>query len=1026
MFSTYSKTDVLAIRYVDDFICLGLASTLYVVNKFNYKVETKLNVLYPHRIHGIKIASGNKLIIFGGKSLRICKFDIIDSQVILENISDIYSFTDWIIAVEFFAIEDEVKLIILFAHNNLYICDLFNKYHRNVSCEEKCILYGGSIFPKNNENAIVFSGTVFQEILIWQVNAKDSSNVGILHRLKGHNGVVFSVSYDPLTNIICSTSDDRTVRLWSVYDKEEKKKKKNCNLMDWRDVSVNLLATMYGHTARVWRAIIKKNTVVSIGEDSQICLWSTKGDFLKKIQAHHGSPIWCLDISLDDERMITGAADGSVYAWPFPFLNETDKICTLDDDRKKTPKFTCHLSSGAVLVIRDDGEMNIFDPITRCLNASFSISNFSSYLVIQLSPDRKRVSLASKDGFISIYEIINKHDMEEKINEKIMDGKIFSMQWLNNNSLLLCGSQGRLIVINIEEDGNVKILSEYILPESRERWTTAAILYENLIICGDRAGSVFVFKTSSDDNNDSRRPVQIFHKIHGKLGIQSCAIRGNKLITTGRDGHLRYYEIRNENDKYFLDVECANNMPMDWISRIIEIHDEQYVFGFSEVDFIVYSLALRRVLVRIPCGGGHRSWDCIVDENILKFLFIKDKQIHLRTFPFQTLALSPIVEGYHYKEIYCMEKLKIFQNHCLFISGGEDCSLRVSRGVQLISGNGIEDFETLTIVNGHISSIKCLAILNIENTELFCKNLIFSGGGRAQLKVWQLNMKLKNGELLRDNLTCKLLESFMLRGTDKERKKMSKTLKNTFDIDPETRFMDISVQSYSEDSNSILVFLACSDGYLRILSWSAESKFKVENSIEYNRCILKVYSFMHRGNLIVLTMATDGVVNFWDFSYLLPDGKNRAVTSKPFTQWRIHQSGINSFDIKQIDSHEYLFATGGDDNLISLILFRINLHENGDLSSEILKNVNSSDSHYTQITGIKFYQENKLCSVGTDQKVIIHRYSLKSDALLLEKENEFVTCVSDVQGMALSEFNEDGNKFICTYGKGFEFISEKE
>lgn len=130
-----------------------------------------------------------------------------------------------------------------------------------------------------------------------------------------------------------------------------------------------------------------------------------------------------------------------------------------------------------------------------------------------------------------------------------------------------------------------------------------------------------------------------------------------------------------------------------------------------------------------------------------------------------------------------MEKLKIFQNHCLFISGGEDCSLRVSRGVQLISGNGIEDFETLTIVNGHISSIKCLAILNIENTELFCKNLIFSGGGRAQLKVWQLNMKLKNGELLRDNLTCKLLESFMLRGTDKERKKMSKTLKNTFDID---------------------------------------------------------------------------------------------------------------------------------------------------------------------------------------------------------------------------------------------------
>lgn len=188
-------------------------------------------------------------------------------------------------------------------------------------------------------------------------------------------------------------------------------------------------------------------------QDSQICLWSINGKFLNKIQAHNGSPIWCLDISTDDRRMITGAADGSVYVWPFPFINEEKKNCTLGSEINKTPKFTCFLSDGTILVVRDDGEINFFNSITHCLTKSFSVSNLSSYLVIQLSPDRKRICFASKDGFISIYEINNEQELTHQINEKIMDSKIFSMQWLSNESLLLCGSLGRLIIVDVKSDG---------------------------------------------------------------------------------------------------------------------------------------------------------------------------------------------------------------------------------------------------------------------------------------------------------------------------------------------------------------------------------------------------------------------------------------------------------------------------------------------------------------------------------------------------------------------------------------------
>lgn len=44
------------------------------------------------------------------------------------------------------------------------------------------------------ENLMIFSGTVFQEILIWKVDSNHDSNksVPVLHRLTGHRVSTFS------------------------------------------------------------------------------------------------------------------------------------------------------------------------------------------------------------------------------------------------------------------------------------------------------------------------------------------------------------------------------------------------------------------------------------------------------------------------------------------------------------------------------------------------------------------------------------------------------------------------------------------------------------------------------------------------------------------------------------------------------------------------------------------------------------------------------------------------------------------
>lgn len=75
--------------------------------------------------------------------------------------------------------------------------------------------------------------------------------------------MIFSVSYDPECQVICSTSDDRSVRIWSV---DLQLCKGSNRVTQWKEAKITLLHTMYGHTARVWRNLIIDNVIISVGE----------------------------------------------------------------------------------------------------------------------------------------------------------------------------------------------------------------------------------------------------------------------------------------------------------------------------------------------------------------------------------------------------------------------------------------------------------------------------------------------------------------------------------------------------------------------------------------------------------------------------------------------------------------------------------------------------------------------------------------------------------------------------------------
>jgi hypothetical protein len=64
----------------------------------------------------------------------------------------------------------------------------------------------------------------------------------------------------------------------------------------------------------------------------------------------------------------------------------------------------------------------------------------------------------------------------------------------------------------------------------------------------------------------------------------------------------------------------------------------------------MWSHTERRTLLRIPCGGGHRSWDWDVKEQILAFIYLKDKKVWRVTYNLDN-TVKPVVQ------VSCFESL---------------------------------------------------------------------------------------------------------------------------------------------------------------------------------------------------------------------------------------------------------------------------------------------------------------------------------------------------------------------------------
>ena len=81
---------------------------------------------------------------------------------------------------------------------------------------------------------------------------------------------------------------------------------------------------------------------------------------------------------------------------------------------------------------------------------------------------------------------------------------------------------------------------------------------------------------------------------------------------------------------------------------------------------MIYSINLQQILVKIVCGGGHRSWDCAIYDKIIKFVYIQKKEVYFTKIILNSILYQPLIVCLFF--IIFKYLLKIF-NGKLFVSG---------------------------------------------------------------------------------------------------------------------------------------------------------------------------------------------------------------------------------------------------------------------------------------------------------------------------------------------------------------------
>ncbi|ORX51774.1 WD40 repeat-like protein [Piromyces finnis] len=1037
-----------------------------ITNNVNFK---SVSIFKHSRVHGIRIINNDncKLIAaYGSKALKIFEYEITTTNnnydVDLKEKASI-ELKDWILDAKFLFENEQsdipTDIALALGHNFVEVYDInltTKKYE--VHSEVNCIIYSAKFYGNTLSTLKLASGTVFNVVILWNVLNK-SNGSAIIQEFKGHEGVIFAMDFTDDGKKICSVSDDRTLRVWTINDRKS--------------------IVLYGHTSRIWDCILTDKYAITVSEDTTCRVWDYNNESCAACwEGHYGKDIWCVAMSPERDIVATGGGDSGVRLWNLKDL-ESNKIEStsglkeislpnqdtyidpaLKDSlpKKEFIRNFAQVGDKKSIFVTNTGYILANDLSTDESSVLYQDKSFCNYSMIDVSECQRIIGCGDLSGNVLLLSPDNSF---KPIKWKAHEGKVFDVYFekSNNPNIVYFFSYS----INNEMFWNTIDISDISNPvvtlKKKIKLTVNTVMCltyseeHNILLMGCRHGSVIVYKITNDDSNETIEPVFRYVGAHGRdaltcITIDKSLSTSNSLVfySTGRDGN--YIQFRatgkllngdiNEQDPIKIEEIGKSKITKGWLEKIIIVNNTKLLLGFFQKRFFVYNDDKKYEVMSIACGGAHRKWYFSTETetiNKAEFAFYRKEKlyVYLRNIKYEKpFKEEKLQDNLHGKEIRAIkfiddsfiESDKPKEDNGLLITGAEDSLLKFLKyepesSIQIHSRSSIRK---------HTSVIKNLGF------SVGLNKLLFSSGACEELNAWKLEIKDDNSEMMNDSdlyINCVNYVS----------------APHVSPASSETRIMDMDVYSlgslklreYANDNGIHLIIAGYSDSLTRLWIFNENTnKFEVIACGKLtNRCILRTkFQFMsfddNTKELIALVSATDGQVYFCNCTSIIKrylDGElSKSEELVSFSKITLHQSGINGIDSKidMNNKQRIILATGGDDNACSTAYVDISKNEQNILSVSKYGKFTQEFAHSSALTDVKIFNDSYLLTISEDQRLNIWAIKInnedKIDLELIESRYIDIADVSCMDVKKISSKIDDKKWKVALSGIGIQIL----
>uniref|UniRef100_A0A7S2LPV2 Anaphase-promoting complex subunit 4 WD40 domain-containing protein n=1 Tax=Leptocylindrus danicus TaxID=163516 RepID=A0A7S2LPV2_9STRA len=550
-----------------------------------------------------------------------------------------------------------------------------------IVCDTRCITYCMAFYgwDENHGESVdslsIAVGTVSNKILIWDVQVPNDLTVekcsqkkvvSSIYSLEGHRGVIFCIRWIGGQKRICSSSDDRSVRLWKCSEE-------NCEIYECIWIG-------WGHTARVWDVQWcmregGKLVLISCGEDGSIRFWTPTGDDGNKkdsekettpyaIIPSHASSVWKIARNHIYPLLAAGGNDGSVKYWnikshlsdscetktmggtigtlqipldlrAFTSGNSNDNCVTDCDDppkkrNKKAQQIICGVAivHDSVVIATRAGSLfayNFHERSWGTFSPWYHESHQHSKIVgecIAVHPSLKFLAIGCAGGEVFFSEL-GDNDVHCTTLTAASYCGVKSLHWIGDNDLLACHIKGIITWINLEKDsstvsnqfprrGTPMILRTL---DMRSKGVPISFAYnecQKQLFVGDTRGNIAMFAKIEDA---SANVIECSAQVIGAHGREhvNCILplSDSRLLSGGADGCLVEYHVECGNPSL---IQKALSSSVQNFTSVIKIWSQRsnngemhtIIGGFYGNIFKVFDLTMQREISSAVCGGRNQ------------------------------------------------------------------------------------------------------------------------------------------------------------------------------------------------------------------------------------------------------------------------------------------------------------------------------------------------------------------------------------------------------------------------------------